>query len=324
MTARTRYFAAGSLAVLVLGVTAGLVAFYTTAGQNGSSGLDDDLAIVPPDASLLAFANVQEVMISDLRQRLQRMLPMSGDGQRDFFASTGIDIEHDIDRVLVALVPAAADARPPVTALVVARGRFDVAKVEGFLNDRGAAAEEYRGRRVLGTSGSGGSGGALTFVEPGLVALGSLPLVRAAIDRAEGGPNVKDNADMMRLVTSLGDGNVWAVGRVDALTSGSGLPANLLGALPAVTWFSVNGHVNGGIRGALRLETRDEQAAGQLREMVRGLVSVAKFHTQAQPDVQALLDSLQPGGTGTTVSLAFDVPATIFERLPAPSARTPQ
>ena len=61
------------------------------------------------------------------------------------------------------------------------------------------------------------------------------------------------NDDIMTLVRSLDRGNVWAVGRFDALTSQANLPSSVASQLPPITWFAVSGHVNGGLLGDVRM-----------------------------------------------------------------------
>ena len=77
MTKKTRYFMAGSAAILVAGLGTGLVAYYgggfpsLSASRSGPA----ELSYVPADAAVVAFANVREVMDSQLRQRLKAVMP---------------------------------------------------------------------------------------------------------------------------------------------------------------------------------------------------------------------------------------------------------
>ena len=64
------------------------------------------------------------------------------------------------------------------------------------------------------------------------------------------------NEELMGLVEALESGNVWAVGRFDALAGQARLPGDLASRLPSITWFSATGSVNGGISGVLRAEAR--------------------------------------------------------------------
>lgn len=320
MTTKTRYFVIVSLLVLMVGIGTGLVAYYVgfpTMALQGAPG-PEELRFVPRNATLVAFANVNDVMTSNLRERLRQALPDQPDGQREFQEATGINIETDIDRVVASLAPD--------NALVVARGRFDTVKIEALMREHGAGVEDYKGVRVITgvpqTSPDGTQAGrmhelSVAFIEPGLVALGSSMLVRNAIDLKAGGDNVTANEELMKLVESLERGNVWAVGRFDALSSQAQLPDEIATRLPPITWFSASGFINGGVSGVLRAEARDEPSAENLRDVIRGFLALAKMQAGSRPEILAMVQSLQLGGTGTTVALSFEVPEAVFDLLGA-------
>ena len=71
MTKRTRYFMAGSAAVMAAGLCTGLVAYYGGGFQalSASTG-PTELAYAPADATVVAYADVRSIMDSDLRQQL--------------------------------------------------------------------------------------------------------------------------------------------------------------------------------------------------------------------------------------------------------------
>jgi hypothetical protein len=128
---------------------------------------------------------------------------------------------------------------------------------------------------------------------------------------------VTGNEELMNLVRSLDtSGNAWAVGRFDALTSRARLSQDVAGRLPAITWFSVSGRVNGGIHGIIRAEARDDEAANNLRDVVRGFLALAKMQAGARPELQLMMQSLELGGAGKTVALSFAVPADVFDLMP--------
>jgi hypothetical protein len=83
-----------------------------------------------------------------------------------------------------------------------------------------------------------------------------------------------------------------------------------------VKWFAAAGHVNGGVSGTLRAEARDDAAADNLRDVVRGFLALARMQAQADPRTSGLIDSLQLSGSGKTVALSFSVPAEILEMIP--------
>jgi hypothetical protein len=123
----------------------------------------------------------------------------------------------------------------------------------------------------------------------------------------------------MNLVKSLESGNAWAVGRFDALASGARLPQGVAERLPAITWFAVSGYINGGLRGVIRADTRDDESATNLRDVVRGFMALAKLQAGSKPEVQAMIQSLELGGTGKTVALSFTLPSELFDAIAAAS-----
>jgi hypothetical protein len=152
--------------------------------------------------------------------------------------------------------------------------------------------------------------------------VGSSHLVRQAVDLRRGGGSVVEDEEIMVRVRALDLGNAWAVGRFDALAGHAGLPSAIAGQLPAIAWFSVSATINGGIRGAFQAETRDEESAAALRDVVRGIVALVRLQSEGRPEVQNALRWVELGGAGTTLTLAFDVPLTLLDQLAAPG-RTP-
>src|ERR1700687_888808 len=152
MTTRTRYFVIVSLLVLGVGVGTGLLAYYVGFPTSASSraGRPDELRFVPRNATLVAYANVQEGMPSSLRERLRQALPIKPDGKRQLENETGINVETDIDRVVACVAPAVdGTSHLPATGLVLARGRFDQVKIEALMREHGAVVEEYKGGRLI-------------------------------------------------------------------------------------------------------------------------------------------------------------------------------
>jgi hypothetical protein len=148
MTTRTRNFVIVSLAVLGVGLGSGLAAYYVgfPAGALGRQGGPDELAFVPRNATAIAFANVHEIMTSELRQKFRRALPMQENGQRELETQTGINIETDIDRVVACLSP---DQGTHGAGMVLARGRFDEVKIEALMREHGAVVEICNGKRMV-------------------------------------------------------------------------------------------------------------------------------------------------------------------------------
>src|SRR5262245_48759796 len=136
MTKRTRLFVGIAVGVLGVGLGTGLLASYyglPVLAQFGGNG-PTELSYLPQDASLVAFANVRDVMDSELRrkivelrgpQRQRQTDPQNTQGSRDnFLEQAGVNVETDVDLVVAGLAGSTADAvggRP----LILVRGRFD-------------------------------------------------------------------------------------------------------------------------------------------------------------------------------------------------------
>ena len=227
--------------------------------------------------------------------------------------------------------------------LVLLHGRFDTARLEALATSHGGIVETIGGIRVLRpdpakveashaapevqqdgphvhdkvTRRHHGAAPVVAFLETGLIAIGEEPTIRAAIEHgAAGGRSIRNNQEMVNLIGDLeGSSNVWAVGRMDALTSNASLPEPLAQHLPAVKWFSASSHVGAGISGLLRAEARDDEAAKNLRDVLQGFMAMAKLHAGQKPELAPMVQSLQVSGTGTTVALSFEVQPALVDAL---------
>ena len=193
MTAKTRYFLIGSVMVLIIGLSIGLVAFYggMPSGLFSSQRGPEELKYLPGDSAVVAYANVHDVMNSELRQRLRKFEGVTDEGRSEFKNHTGIDIEQDIDYVVACMGAPGADEKR--TGLVVVTGRFDASKIEALALGHGGKTEQYKGKRLVVVSPEHGHEGgepapemAMAFLDTGVVALGTADMVRRAVDRAAG------------------------------------------------------------------------------------------------------------------------------------------
>jgi hypothetical protein len=322
MTKRTRVFLGVACGILIIGLGTGLVAAYVGGFQNlvvlGSNG-PDELAYIPQDAQMVAYANVRDIMSSELRQKFREARPDAPNvSENRFQEETGINFEQDIDYVLAASTRGSGDA-PGDRPLLLARGRFDTVRIEGVIQQRGGTAEDYHGTKLL-TQPTEQL--AVAFVEPDLAAVGSPDAVRRAIDTKAGTiPDVKGNADVMRLLGDVDNGTAWAVARFDAISP------RLSGAvptqLPPINWVAVTGHIDGGVRGTMHAEARDEASAQNLQDVIRGMMAFARIQSGQHAELAALVDSLQLSADGKTVTLGFAVPTEVIDMLGARRAAHP-
>jgi hypothetical protein len=319
MTSKTRYFVIASLLVMTVGLATGLVAYYGDLGTSAfaNQGGPDELQLVPADASFVAFARVADLMATPAGQKVRAILPFKSDDPQGLQNQTGINIDTDIDRLVLSLVTPKEGTEAKGRALVIARGRFDAVKIEAFMRGHGAHVETYKDHRLITAAANPPATESFSavLIEPGLIAAGSTTLVRGAVDLQTGGANVTTNDSLMQRIRQVETGQAWAVGRFDAFARGAHLPDTMSQSIPAITWVSASATVDNDVSGVVTAETRDEASANSVRDLVRGIVALGRLQTASHPEVQALFQSLELAGTGTTVTLSFDVPSQLFDLL---------
>ncbi len=313
MTRQTRFFVFGASGLLALGLCTGLVAYVNRGAALAVVGDGPaELRYVPVNASVVGYANVREVMSSEVRERLRQMAP-GGVGENELEMQLGLDVGRDIDHVVAFLSPG-MEERP--AGLVLFRGRFDDAGLEGAARGRGASLETYQGTRLVSVEAGDAGALAMAFMEPGLVAVGDLATVRQAIDRGSSTADITSNPDMMALLGQVeGDSHAWAVGRFGDLSLLGLLPADVSAQMPAVSAFAISGRVTDGVSGTLSIEGRDDEAGQNLRDVLRGFLALAAMQTSGRPELQSMLESLQLSGTGTFATLSFWVPSAALDLL---------
>src|SRR5690606_25615065 len=143
-------------------------------------------------------------------------LPLGAGGDDRFEAETGINIERDIDRLFVCLLPGSGGNPAQPSGLVIARGRFSPERSETLMLSRGATAEDYRGRRLLIVPAQVGIVDTIresepmgvTFLDPGLALVGTAARMRQAIDSITSGGTGSGPVEMLSLVDSVADGDL--------------------------------------------------------------------------------------------------------------------
>lgn len=317
MTRGTRYFLAGSAITVILGLGTGLVAYYNGSLPLGLGRSDDQqLAYMPADAAAVGYADVRTIMDSQFRQKLRQTMP-AGEELAKFKEELGVDLEHDIDSVTCAYMGGNPTDHH---AVVVVRGRFNDSQIETLATQHGMTAGTYNGKKVLTlTAASQTEMGdhamaSIAFLEPGVLAFGDGPTVQRAIDAGATGADLRKNADLIAVIDDVrGSGNAWFVGKLDAMSAHSPIPEEIAQHLPPVDVVAASVHINGGLRGALRADARDDKSAEQLRDVVKGALAAGRLMTGQNPKMEAMLNSLQITGAGKTVGLTFTVPTEMLD-----------
>jgi hypothetical protein len=326
MTRGTRAFLFASGLIVVIGLGTGLVAVYSGGLSTSTPQKLSELGYVPADVTVVAYADVRHIMNSEFRQRLRGVLPDSREKDQ-LLAEIGIDVERDIDTVLAGVGP--SEERQGASPLVLLRGRFDAARIEQVAVSRGAAAEDYQGRRlIVGPAARDRTGDgdpepsperrqpAIAVLEPGLIGLGSLDALKRAVDTAGSANTVRNNTDLMSAVTEVAaSSDAWVAGRADVVSGHEGLPDAVKEPLSSVEWFALSADIDRAVVCRLRAAASDPKAGENLRGMVNGAISMARVMAGKDARLAGVLDSLQASGTGADIELSFTVSPEMLDAM---------
>jgi hypothetical protein len=325
MAPSTRNFLIGSAFVVVAGFCTGLVAYWGGA-LPGRDAARAEFTYIPSDVSAVAYADVRDIMDSEFHAKLRQVMK-PGDEKDELFDRTGIDLERDIDSVLAGFTgPAAGSGKGG--GIVVFRGRFDRARIEGLATEHGAQLEQYGGKVLLvglndgndspmrdqSSPGSPDHVPALAFLDDNLLALGDVESLRRAIDSAANNQDVTTNTNLMRFISGVqGSGNAWLVGRADQITSHENVPSQVRSQVEGLEWLAISADIDKDVRGLVRAEARDDATGQQMRSILAGALAAARMFGEQDPRVAMALNSIQTTGAGRNIELSFQVPATLLD-----------
>jgi hypothetical protein len=309
----------GSALVVILGLGVGAVAYYNGNPLLKSRVGPEEFTYIPADASAVAYANVSAIVSSQFTQKLREVLP-TGEEKARLQAELGIDIDRDIDSVIAGT----NGSGPGENGIVLVRGRFNQGHLEALAVQHGGTAEDYKGKKliVFGSSyiprdpdpAQHHAFGAISFLEPGLVAFGDRTAIQRAIDANEAKTDLTRNAELMKLIGEVQAGSdAWVVGNFDSIRQNANMPAEIREHIPAVQWLAVSVNVNGGLNGVVRAEARDDKAGEELRAVVNGALAAGRLVSGQDKRIEAMLNAVQVSGMGKTAALSFTIPPEVLD-----------
>ena len=78
--------------------------------------------------------------------------------------------------------------------------------------------------------------------------------------------------------------------------------------------------MNGGLQAVVKAEAKDEQAAENLRDIVRGFVALAKMQAGGKPGMAKMMPDVQLSGDGKEVAISFAVTNEMLDAFEAARA----
>jgi hypothetical protein len=233
----------------------------------------------PPDTKVAFGVRVHNIVASSLARGFAAQAQAAGANWLKLVSQAGFDPLRDLDEVLIA----SSGEGPNPPAVIVLSGTFDVARLaEG--------AQRYHNVPLLGSGEGSGkdSGAVMALLDASTIVAGDAALVRAAIDRREGGPKM-DVALAGRIAAARQHYDVWGLGEhPDGFVS----PMPETKGLESIDRFQFGMLLSSGLELGAELHARSPQEAEKLNaslQLVAAMLkaqqpseSAARFDIEAQ------------------------------------------
>ena len=283
-----------------------------------TSRLPDPAPWVPASADLVVYVDWSVLSESPVLRGVETSFIESKRGAEieRFRELTGMDPWRDV--WALAYFTASNEDAGPAWGLAC-YGAFDPKQViENLAANGKVRRSEYRETALydvpdfgpqLGTSGGDQ---VLAFPDSTTALFGPAAQVRAMLDAGLGfaPPASEEGALAGALRQRTAAETLWVVG-----VGGRNLPSPLGGAsaalanVPALASFSLSARVGSNVKIWARAETRDTDTAGNLADLVRGIVAMGALQKQADESLQELYESLEVETIDELVDISFEVDA---------------
>jgi hypothetical protein len=266
-------------AVVVILCSFAFLGIQRWSGRNGA-GRADTLALMPPDASAVLFADFDELRRAPFVAELLAWVPkpQADADYSQFLKETGFDYERDIDRIAIAV-----DRRAKDSALfAVVDGKFNVEKISAYAS-RFETAAVHGGYKIFFVPVSGSPKKiSFAFLSKDRIALTDAADLGLFLDAKK---RNEDAAEWRARFERLAGSPIFAVIRQDA-AAGTALAAQAPGGLRSpqlstlldqLQWITLAGKPdNDRLRVVAEGECPADATARQLADLLNGVVILAQ------------------------------------------------
>jgi TonB family protein len=279
------------------------------------------LSLAVPDTQVMAGVNVAQLMLSPFGQfLLTQSGPASDAGLQMLIETADFDARRDLREILVS-----AGGQPgSISAIILARGTFDVPKIIEASLASGATVQTYKGVPILERPRQG----SIALPDSTLAISGDTTHVRAAIDRMSAPASI--NSALAALVNQLSaTEDAWYV----SMAPLSLLPPQAPGAGPSpFAMLSNVQQVSGGVKfGAnavvsMQAVSATNQDAATLAAGLKALSGIAQMGGSNGDLAQAaaLLQSLSVTVDGQITKVSLSILESQIEQMIQASHTNPQ
>jgi hypothetical protein len=250
---------------------------------------------LPPETKALIGVRLRSLAASPFFKDAASQAMASRSDWMAVASMIGFDPLKDIDEILIA----SASDQPNAPALLVVRGRFDVARLSN-------GAKHYRGVPLIGASTKTAQG-VIALVDSSTALAGDAALVHAAIDR-RGNPSSVSEELVARAETLRERYDIWGIGTVPKVAA-----ANMAQAPPgldAIDRFEFGLILSKGLELSAELHARSQKDL----EKLAGTIQLFQAMTADRPGQPASGVKFESHMAGETLKLAVFVPEAAMRK----------
>lgn len=327
---RSRLAVLLSMAVVALGVAAGLGSLWFGSARAAVGPLPGEALVLPQDARFVMGFDVKRFAASPFYARYAGERHMKPEALRELEEKTGLDPTRDIDQIVVV---GTSGAGKDSLGLALVLGRFDLYKLGRTLETEGkVSGYTHEGLTLYAFKGEEPRSMAVAFLNETSLLFGQKARVEAAVtSRARGETPLKQNATLIGLVEKVRPGSTfWMVGDQSLL---AGLPATVPApgasadgaavSLPALRALTVTGDLDPQVSLSITGEAADELAAKNLADVVRGFVALMSLQAQQKPELQQLASAVTVATEQNRVLVSARIPYEMLDALQAKKPKAP-
>lgn len=286
------------------------------------------LRMLPADSAFLAGIRADQIRSSRFGQFLLDQLKTEEESMNQFISATGFDPRRD----LTELVVASSNAKGHGKTVVVARGRFDVARIQAFTAKSGMTTQLHQGVN-LHTGSQGGHGhseGAIAVIDGTTAVAGDVEMVKAAIDRHKSaGAGAIDPKVANRIMDLSMKYDAWMMSASLARIADD-VRDPQLGGMMAGDFMKSMESILGGVRFAsnnieimaeatMRSE-KDATAMVDVIKFIAGMIQLNGQNDKRATEAARLLDKMELKATGTQFRMSLSIPEDVMEGFMKPAS----
>lgn len=335
---RSRRLILTATAICALGIGFSFSSRLTGTARAAVGPIPPEALALPADSAMVMGFDVKALTGSQFYARF------GGEGEpgrvealAELERKTGLNPQRDIDSVVIAVRASALhagdvaepeDAQTPESgkiirrkghndnALIFVTGRFDASRLEASIPEAGKVSKEQRDGVTIYREASGKSGGAVAFLDAGILVAGDSASVETFLANRATGRGIRDSAELVSLLERVEPGSTfWAVGGPSVLASVTSEVGAAAGNIPAVKQVVAYGHLDPSVGMTATAEAMDAKSATKIADVLRGFSAMLSLQAGQRAEFAQIADSISVATEDDKVHIKATISHELIESL---------